>query len=162
MFAQPLIDSPEFARQGKELAGEIAASSLPRLLDVLAEPQGSIHFHLRGFPGRDGKLMLELSLEGSCRLRCQRCLEVMIFPVRCVSVLHLVEGELEEFVLEDEDYDSIAASRQLDVAALVEDELLLALPFSPKHAEGECAVFDAKSGQSEMNPFSVLAELKNK
>jgi uncharacterized protein len=162
MFAQPLIDSPEFARQGKELRGDVAPFELPRLRDVLVDQSGRVSFHLRGFVGRDDQLMLELSLDGSCRLHCQRCLEAVDFPLQLVSRLRLVEGELEEFADEEEEFDSIAASRQLDVASLIEDELLLALPFAPRHAEGECAVVGAGLSQPETNPFAVLAGLKSK
>jgi uncharacterized protein len=162
MFAQPFIDSSEFASQGKELRGEVAVSALPRLQDVLATGEGVIRYELRGYQDKEGRLMLELSLEGSCQPRCQRCLEAMTYPVRVISRLHLVEGELDEFADEDEEFDSIAATRQLDVVGLLEDELLLALPFAPRHAEGECVADKAGLSQPETNPFAVLAGLKSK
>jgi|CXWL01.1.fsa_nt_gi uncharacterized protein len=162
MFAQPFIDSLEFARQGKELRGELPVSALSRLQDVLATQEGNIVFHLRGFQSKDEKLMLELLLEGSCQPRCQRCLEAMTFPVLLMSRLHLAEGEMDEFADEDEEFDSIAASPQLDVAGLIEDELLLALPFAPRHAEGECEANSAGLSRPETNPFAVLAGLKSK
>ena len=162
MFAQPFIDSTEFAIQGKELHGEVAVSALLRLQDVLATDAGSIKYELRGYQDRDDRLMLELSLDGSCQPRCQRCLESMTFPVRVISRLRLVEGELDEFADEDEEFDSIAATHQLDVIGLLEDEMLLVLPFAPRHAEGECVADSAGLSQPETNPFAVLAGLKSK
>ncbi len=48
----------------------------------------------------------------------------------------------------------------MDVETLVEDELILALPIAPVHAEGECrAARDAGAGGVE-SPFGVLASLK--
>jgi len=37
MFARPFIDSVDFARNGKEIRGEIAVSALSRLADKLGE-----------------------------------------------------------------------------------------------------------------------------
>jgi uncharacterized metal-binding protein YceD (DUF177 family) len=46
------------------------------------------------------------------------------------------------------------------VVALVEDELLLGLPFAPMHPEGECAPA-TNDLQHKANPFAVLAGLKH-
>jgi uncharacterized metal-binding protein YceD (DUF177 family) len=41
---------------------------------------------------------------------------------------------------------------------LIEEELLLDLPFAPRHTEGEC-VPAANDLQQKANPFAVLAGL---
>ena len=63
--------------------------------------------------------------------------------------------------MESDDYDAIPASRELSVRSLVEDEVLLALPIVPRHAD--ClppVVAGAEIEESEPSPFAVLAGLK--
>lgn len=161
MFARHFIDSLDFARQGRELRGEIAVAEMPRLQDLLASPQGTVNYILRGMVGRDGNPMLELALEGSCQLRCQRCLAEMNYPVKLVSHLLLVpKNEFDEFFDEEGEMDCIAADAHLDVQDMIEEEILLSLPFAPKHPTGVCQNAVEKLNSAKKNPFSVLSGLK--
>ena len=159
MFARPFIDSVDFARNGKEIRGEIAVSGLSRLSDMLAKSDGSLTYIVRGYheAGRD---MLEVSLQGACTLRCQRCLGELEYPVNLVSRLQLLPADKLDATEEDDDVDAIEAEPRLDVVALIEEELLLGLPFAPRHAEGECAPA-TNDLQQKANPFAVLAGLKH-
>ncbi len=158
MFARSFIDSVDFARNGKELRGEMALSALPRLGDVLASSEGTLTYILRGHH-EDGRDMLDVSLQGVCTLRCQRCLNELKYPVHTDSRLVLLAADELDAFEEDDDVDAIEADSRLDVVALIEEELLLALPFAPRHPEGGCApaVGDL---QQKANPFAVLAGLK--
>ena len=158
MFARPFIDSVDFARNGKEIRGEIAVSELSRLSDVLAKSVGSLTYIVRGFREGDSN-MLGISLQGSCTLRCQRCLGELEYPVDMTSRLLLLPAERLDEVEDDDDVDAIEADPRLDVLALIEEELLLGLPFAPRHPDGECA--PATNGlQQKASPFAVLAGLK--
>ena len=158
MFARPFIDSVDFARNGKEIRGEIAVSELSRLSDVLAKSVGSLTYIVRGFREGDSD-MLGISLQGSCTLRCQRCLGELEYPVDMTSRLLLLPAERLDEVEDDDDVDAIEADPRLDVLALIEEELLLGLPFAPRHPDGECA--PATNGlQQKASPFAVLAGLK--
>ena len=159
MFARPLIDSLEFARNGKEMHGEIALSELSRLSDVLVKTDGSLIYMVRGYreAGRD---MLGLSLQGKCSLRCQRCLGELEYSVNIVSQLQLLPADkLDEVKEDDDEMDVIEAESKLDVVALIEEEMLLELPFAPRHTEGGCAQ-TANDLQQKVSPFAVLAGLK--
>ncbi len=158
MFARPFIDSVDFARKGKELRGEIAVSELSRLSDMLVNSDGSLTYILRGYHA-DGRDMLEVALQGTCALRCQRCLGELEYPVSLVSRLLLLPADELEAIEEDDDVDAIEAESRLDVAALIEEELLLALPFAPRHPEGKCAPA-MQDLQGKASPFAVLAGLK--
>lgn len=160
MFARPLIDSVDFARNGREIHGEIAVSELSRLGDMLAKSGGSLTYILRGYREAD-RDMLQVTLQGACTLRCQRCLGELEYPLNTVSRLQLLPaGKMDEAKEDDDDVDSIEATSQLDVLALIEDELLLGLPFAPRHPEGECAPA-TDDLQQKANPFAVLAGLKH-
>ena len=159
MFARPFIDSVDFARNGKEIRGEIAVSALSRLADKLAKPDGSLTYIVSGYH-EDGRDILELTLQGACTLKCQRCLSELEYPVNLVSRLWLLPADkLDDAEEDDDEMDAIEAEARLDVLALIEEELLLDLPFAPRHAEGEC-VPAASDLQQKASPFAVLAGLK--
>ena len=62
----------------------------------------------------------------------------------------------------DEEYESILADAHLDVWHLLEDEILLSLPFAPKHELGVCQLASGlKPQQNESHPFAALTKLKN-
>jgi len=160
MFTRPFIDSLDFARRGGEISGEVPMAELPRMADLLTDFEGKISYILLGLYGKDSKPRLELTLNGTCNLRCQRCLNTLVYPIELVSNLRLVtEGELDSSDIEDDEEDSIPAEKRLDVLALLEEELLLSLPIAQKHELNECQI--AASGlQRSDNPFAVLAGLK--
>jgi len=158
MFARPFIDSVDFARNGKEIRGEIALSELSRLCDVLAKSDGSLAYIVRGYREGDSD-MLGVSLQGTCTLRCQRCLGELEYPVDLDSKLHLLPADKLDEADEDDDMDAIEANPRLDVLALIEEELLLDLPFAPRHADGKCAPA-TNDLQQKVSPFAVLAGLK--
>jgi uncharacterized protein len=73
------------------------------------------------------------------------------------------EGAAPEDDLEDpEAPDTLDASPELDVNALVEDEVLLSLPLAPRHPEGACESRFATQSQESASPraFEKLAAVK--
>jgi uncharacterized protein len=58
--------------------------------------------------------------------------------------------------------DPLEAAPELDVRALIEDEILLSLPLAPRHPEGECASrFETQSDEdAAQSAFAKLAALK--
>lgn len=160
MFTRPLIDSLDFALKGREISGEVPVAELPRMADLLTDLEGKISYTLCGLEGDDGKPMLELALQGTCNLRCQRCMQALAYPISLVSRLRLVsEGEHDGSDIEDDEADSIPAEKRLDVLDLLEEELLLSLPIAPKHENGECRMAVEEVGK-KTSPFAVLASLK--
>jgi uncharacterized protein len=158
MFARPLIDAMEFAGNGREIRGEIPFKELSRLDDMLLDSTGTLAYVVQGRRAND-RDVLEVSLSGVVHLRCQRCLGDLEYPIEVSSRLKLASAE-ELDAVDDEDEDEyIEASSQLDVIGLVEEELLLNLPFAPRHPDGACSSVNEGLKQSA-NPFAVLAGLK--
>lgn len=171
--ADAVIDSLEFAQNGRRLDGEVPISRFDRLADLLADNAGSLRVVLTGEQGAgqqdgEGNPRLRLQLEGSLKLRCQRCLEALPFAVAIDSLLQLVDetevlagpagedGDEEE--LDATALDVIVAERELAVLPLLEDELLLALPIAPRHEHCEPPTGGTKDRAA--SPFAVLAQLK--
>ena len=156
MFARPFIDSLVFARNGEELCGEIPLAAMPRLSDMLANSDGTLTYKVSGSKEND-QHMLKIELEGVCHLRCQRCLGEFAYPIEVAAHLQLLSPDK----LDEVEADGIEATQHLDLLELIEDEVLLSLPFAPKHPEGACSTAVEGIKQSD-NPFAVLAGLKKK
>lgn len=158
---QAVFDGLELARTGQRLIGSIPVPTLVRLQDSLFDQAGEIRYEVKG--GRDARqrpvLMLEIT--GVLRLQCQRCLGAVDFPLRLSNTLLLASGDGAGGDPDDEDLEWIEAGPGQDVASLVEDEILLGLPYAPMHEQGKC-LRHAKAGPgSEGNAaFAKLAALK--
>jgi len=160
MFARPFIDSIIFSHNGEELCGEIPVAALVRLGGMLANSDGTLIYEVRGSK-EDNRHMLELALRGALNLRCQRCLGEFAYPIDIVSRLQILPADRLDEVEADDEVDGIEATSQLDVLSLIEDEVLLGLPFAPMHQDGACSP-ESKGLTRSDNPFAVLAGLKKK
>lgn len=165
-LAGAVIDSLKFAADEDCLAGRLALTQLTRLSEMLANHEGWLDCKLAGYRvEREGetRLGLHLLVSGRLGLRCQRCLADVEFECVIDSRLLLIPpgAEWPEEELEADDYDAIPANRELSVLSLVEDEVLLALPIVPRHADCTPPVgMEAAEEKSEPSPFAVLAGLK--
>lgn len=171
-LAGMVIDSLKFAAAEDRVSGKLLLSSLPRLVDVLASQQGVLDCALAGYcekdesGGSETRLGLHLRVSGSLALQCQRCLGEVEINCAIDARLLLIppDAEWPEEELESDDYDAIPASRELSVLSLIEDEVLLALPIVPRHAD--CVTPGASGGAQQVlesgkpSPFAVLASLK--
>jgi uncharacterized protein len=163
MTQQPVIDSGEFARKAQYLEGEFAVRDLTRLHDQLASSEGTVHYALQGGLTVRREQQIECTITGLVQLVCQRCLGSMAHRIDVHSRLMLVpdESRLPALDEEDDSSDYMVAEAALDVKALIEDEVLLALPIAPRH-EGECIqrAGEAGEGSDRKSPFAALAQLK--
>lgn len=160
-----MLDGLEFARNRKTLHGKIAVASLRRLRDQLFSDEGELEYTVRGELDPDAKPMLHLAIRGMVQLRCQRCLGRLAFSLELESRLQMVqdESELGDVADEDEEADRIVAQSRLDAGVLLEDEILLVLPISPRHPEGECqAGMRSPASEGKEKPFAALAVLKKR
>ena len=159
---QTVIDSLEFARTGQTLRGNLPLPDLARLRDSLADTAGSVEFEVTGGEDARNRPILRIAIRGMLHLQCQRCLEALDHPLQLLNTLLLVAGGAGTAGgLGDEDAEWIEASRELDVASLVEDEILLSLPYAPKHQDGSCRPSGAAIAEGmARSPFAALEALK--
>ena len=161
MASTIVIDSLEFARTSQQLEGTLSVSQLTRLTDSLFDTAGSLRYRVVGGYDVHQRPRLKLSVEGEINLKCQRCLGRLPFPVAVESnLLLLTPGSASKEVEEIEDLDGIPADAHTDVCQLVEDEVLLAIPFAARHPEGECSTAIELADDRTASPFAVLADLK--
>ena len=162
MSKRVVINSLTFARGAGSLQGEIPVADLTRVHDKLVDLTGSVSYRALGRLGPRNRAQLVLQLDGVLSVCCQRCLEGIVYPVKVRSVLEFVDDEedLTQEEIEDDAKDFLPAQSELDVVALIEDEIILDLPSAPRHES--CALPDTGQGTEAMSPFSVLKGLKGK
>lgn len=164
MSAQLIIDVIDFARNAGVHRGKIAVAALERLQDRLAGNAGELDYTVTGSVDADGKTFLQIAVDGSLRLQCQRCLAELAHVLAIRTDLLVIRSESELSCFDENAVpDSILAGSGVDVLMLVEDEIILDLPVSPRHPEGECSVdqlYGHSSTVTAENPFSVLKRLQ--
>lgn len=162
MSQQIVIDTLEFARQGRSIEGKLPVAELTRVLDKLTESSGVLSYHVQCRFTSRGRVQLLLRLDGVLSVCCQRCLEGIHFPVKISNVLEMIDNEedLTQEEVEDDSIDFLPMQEKLDVAWLIEDEILLCLPFAPYH--DNCALPVVEQHAEANSPFSVLKNLKGR
>jgi uncharacterized protein len=163
MTEQVLINSAAFAQDGEHLEGQVGVQRLTRLHDQLASTDGTVHYVLQGGLTERREPRIECTINGSVKLICQRCLRGLAHQITVQSKLIVVASEAQLPALEEEDAsaDYMVADPVFDVIALVEDEILLALPIAPMHAQGECVDRPSEAARGDTpSPFAALAKLK--
>ncbi|MBV2162733.1 MAG: DUF177 domain-containing protein [Comamonas sp.] len=167
------IDIAAFARGQESLAQQTSAAAFPRLAEELqgdpaAQPvawqaQGQWHAQTGGA----GQPWLDLAVQATVTLTCQRCLQPVEVPLDVQRAFRFVKDEATAEVQDEEsEEDLLVISRDFDLHALIEDELLMELPLVPRHEQ--CpqplvlndAATPAQEVQERPNPFAVLAQLR--
>ena len=163
------VDPWLLAEQEQVLEGRIPLETLSRLAPLLVENTGEAAFVLQFGRDESGRSVIHSSVRADLKLECQRCLEAMTHAVDFQGELALVRGLLEAEQLPRElDPLMIQESGLLEVQELIEDELLLSIPVSPRHQAGTCQAHENETVPQETspevagpnNPFAVLAGLK--
>ncbi|MFD4839393.1 YceD family protein [Achromobacter sp. NPDC058515] len=192
------IDAYAYARLGKQAQGTIALLRLARVVEGLPEQPlgeaGLVTWSVRGEEGKTGLLLgqplLHLRVQANPVVVCQRCNVPFAYPVDSEVLLQLVKSEDDlddgSSVAEQGDgYDDeddegegrnsaphlpekVVGSHRFDLLAQVEDELILSIPYVPKH--DVCPGAQAKVSEApeegpavkRPSPFAVLEQLKHK
>jgi uncharacterized protein len=121
-------------------------------------------FEARTQPGGAREPWLHLQAQARVWRDCQRCLQPVALDLAVDRSFRFVTDEDTAAALDaDSDEDLLALSRQFDLRALLEDELLLELPLVPRHEacpEPLAAAVEPASEVASEHPFAALAALK--
>jgi uncharacterized protein len=133
-----LLDPRRAVALGSSFEGKMEIARLSRLRPLLASTEGSVDYRLSFGRDERGYGVVTGRVVGELRLRCQRCNEAMTLPVDSALSLALTDG-LDEAAALPDDYDPLLLDgRLMRSSELIEDELLLAVPVVPRHAEESC------------------------
>lgn len=172
--APPRLDLKTLANAGSTVAGTEMLSKYERLAQEARglAPDVSLEWSARGevisaLTGED-QVWLHVAARVTVPLICQRCMGPLDVALDVSPSFRFVATE-EIALAQDEDAeeDVLVFSREFNLAALIEDELLMALPLIPRHElcptqvklSASDSEFDRASGE-KTNPFSALAKLQ--
>lgn len=174
-----LIDPFSFCQNHEQREGSTRIADFPRLSAECAQSDAELNWSLQGGFGTLGHPKLILTVDGQVDLMCQRCLTPYGFEIDSQSELILAKNEEHadeiEAMLEDDEIDVVVGSKSFNVMDLIEDEALLAIPQSPKHAvcpdvelvssnlsvaAKDVDAVDAASTGGKVSPFAVLKKLQ--
>ena len=168
----PQIDVKAFAKAQTHLSGQTPLAQFERISqDCVGEVTGDVVWSIQGSmktsaSGADAA-WLHLDATAHVPLTCQRCLGAVSLALRLDQDFRFVADEATALAQDDESQeDVLVLSRDFDVLALVEDELLMARPIVPMHEA--CTSERAPTSRGEEvdvsaekpNPFAALASLK--
>jgi len=178
------IDAFEFVRLGKSTRGSAPITWFERLVEDMPEQQAGamVEWSAQADEGPLGEPLIVLGVDTVLTVQCERCLGPMPVHLSSEVPLQLVETEAE---LDDPDsfdvseldafeageaFDKVLGTRKFDLFEQVEDELILCVPYVPKHdvcPEGALPPgLGAEDGdgdeEREPSPFAALAKLKGK
>jgi uncharacterized protein len=148
--------------------GEVALSELKRLGELLQLDDAGVvgrsiavtfEFLRSGFDAP----MLAGQLQTSLELECQRCLKPLEFPME-LNFRLLIDAS-DEILSQSSEDTLYSDDGYIDIAEVVEDELILAIPLVAMHEDTACnenwrdSELPAETPMKE-NPFAVLQQLK--
>ena len=174
LFDPRRLDVRAFARAGTELAGRELQSALSRLQEgllPLVDGAPAVDWTARGeqreVRGGAAQVWLHLTAHTTVALECQRCLMPMRQLLEVDRHFLFARDEAEAARLDEEtDDDVLVMARHLDLAELVEDELILALPIVPRHDTCPQPLspppVSAVADEPRENPFAGLAALRRR
>lgn len=162
------VDCERLASERATLERDYPLAGLPRLRDVLADPSGTLRARFEFARDERGRAIATVAIEAVARWRCQRCGLALERPLTSRSEVEFVADERAEVA--DGDREPYAApGGRVGLAALAEEEFLLAVPLAPSCDEPErCARAPRPARRSveaapeTRRPFEGLRDLLQK
>jgi uncharacterized protein len=158
VFVEPL----RYADEGKSLQGEMSIAEMDRLQALLSRNQAWVKININFAVDELKNKFIQGQVQADLSLTCQRCLQSMTVSVTSDFLLGLVVNQKQADELSQEYEPMIVTAKSVKLAAIIEDELLLALPIAPAHSDPQCSTFGIEHtlvNEQELagaNPFSVL------
>jgi uncharacterized protein len=161
-----LIDPWQLASQGTTLQGRLALTKMTRLQAALSAHAewATLDWH---FSMINGQPVIRGSVEAEVTVQCQRCLQDMVIQAVGETWLCAVHEHFNEEKIPEGFEPFIVENQHIALSKLVEDELILLLPFAPMHEicpenpyHIETVEEIVEEKVDKPNPFAVLAQLK--
>ncbi|GAB3016356.1 23S rRNA accumulation protein YceD [Bowmanella dokdonensis] len=162
------LDPVKNAVKRSEYIGVMMANDMNRLQQAVAAVDQDIEVEVKFEKDAQELTFFSGRLNTEVSLICQRCNESFAHHLEvsfCFSPVR-AEQDIDEL---PEAYDPVEVDDhgEINLLQLFEDELILALPIVPFHAEEDCRVSEEEMSFGKIepvaerpNPFAVLKELK--
>jgi uncharacterized protein len=180
-FRPDRLDVRAFAQNAAQLDGAIPLSKLERLAqdlywlegDLASKTIPNVSWQASGesvtVTGGAAQSWLHLSIQAQIPLQCQRCLQGMAHSIDAQHSFRFVKDEAEANAQDDDaEEDLLVASKQFNLLELIEDELVMALPYVPTHdvcpvpvkLQSSSEEYEAALNEKP-KAFAALGELKS-
>ncbi len=176
-----LVDVRRLIASGGTIVAREPLSSFARLDDMLEGGEGGVDIELRFHIDHQKLRRIDGRVRAAVRVCCQRCLQPMPFEIDSSFAVAAVWSDEDAGHLPRDVDPYIVGEEPQDLRELVEDELIVSLPYISYHDSGPCAeqalqrsdeqaardreIAAEKPQQddasSKANPFSVLEQLKS-
>ena len=123
---------------GARYAGALPVSRLPRLKAAVASADTELNVDLQFDRDGEGRAWLRGSIKGALTLTCQRGLHPYSWAFDLHPELRLVASEADEARLLKDCDPCFVENDRLPLREQIEDEVLLALPMTPRCDDPDC------------------------
>lgn len=173
MLSEPLPKQAELRKLAMNQASFQVSSDLTAFLrfsGAVVAGQGFVEAELNFSVNEQYVPCIDGWVRCSTQMECQRCLEPVAVEFSSTIALAVVKDDVQARELTKARDPLIAEDEQLlDLNEILEDELLLAMPFVSYHEPGQCKgkqsyqsfAGDQPVEERKESPFSVLASLKS-
>ena len=160
------IAPARLARKGESIQGQYAIPDLQRLVDLLHDQTGHVFFQLVFNHDEDrNQVFIRGKVKAQVNIVCQRCLGLLQYTIDSPVYLGVVRDDAGASKLPAGCEPLFLDGESASLLAMIEDEILLALPITAMHKEDECDATEFLAElqhQSSNNPFAILKKLEDK
>ena len=161
-------DTRKIFQQEDIISGNLGLNRLPRFSKTLANDQGLVSLELKFTFGEAKERLIVGSLQAQVNVFCQRCLKPLAIALADDIELALVRDEEAALRLDARLDPWICEGHKLDLAELIEEQLILCTPIVSYHESVDCMTQkdyvtgeDAAESLASESPFAVLRSLKD-
>ncbi|MBP2856673.1 23S rRNA accumulation protein YceD [Dickeya oryzae] len=164
------LDAVRTAQKRLDYVGVYTAEQVMRVAESVVSVDSDVNATLSFNIDSQRLAVIDGQADVTVTLLCQRCgktFEHQVHTTFCFSPF--ISDEQAEALPEAYEPIEVNEFGEVDLLAMVEDELILSLPIAPVHDSEHCEVSEADMvfGQlpaeaEKPNPFAVLASLKRK
>jgi len=170
MSTAPILrfaDARKLATSSGVVSGQVEMGELDRLAAETMRSDSLVSAEFEFGIDDEGYRYIEARVEACLHLQCQRCLGEVELKAEATPRFAMVWAEDEIASLPSRFEGLVVGTEAIDLFSVIEEELLLCMPLSPRHPEGECSMLNKRFDDGDVvesekpNPFAVLAALKN-
>lgn len=174
------VDVRKFVAADLSIDAREPLANFSRLAEMLEATDGDVEVHLHFYTDLQGTKRIDGQVRATLMVLCQRCLKPLPLPIDTEFKAAVVWSDEDAGRLPKDLEPYIVGEEPQDVRDLIEDELIISVPYVSYHDEGTCvaegydkaaelaepeATTDAEAqagaGKSRENPFKVLEQLKD-
>ena len=157
------IDPARLAEAGARISGRMRFAEMPSLRAEAYGKAGVAVIDLQFGRDEESRACVTGRITATTEVICQRCMGPLNLELAADVSLGIVGDEAEAGRLPERYEPLLAGDEPMALSELVEQELLLVWPMTPRHAVGMCRP-DTQPGtkgtRKSPNPFAVLEVLR--